>query len=41
VELAVTLNELANDPWFILFAPGGIVVVVVVLVLLGKGDIDI
>ena len=41
MELATTLNELANDPWFILFAPGGLVLVVVILVLLGKGGIDL
>lgn len=41
MNLAVTLNELINDPVFILCAPVGILVVVIILVLLGKGDIDL
>jgi hypothetical protein len=41
MTLAVTLNELLNDPFFIIFAPVGLIAVVIILVLLGKGDIDL
>lgn len=41
MELAVTANELLDNPWFVLFAPGGVLVVVIILVLIGKGNIDL
>ena len=39
--LAETANELLDNPWFVLFAPGGVIVVLIILVLIGRGDIDL
>jgi hypothetical protein len=41
MHLATTVNELLNDPWFILFAPGGVLVILLILYFMGKGDIDL
>ena len=41
MDLAVTANELLDNPWFVLFASGGVIVVLIIIVLIGKGDIDL
>ncbi len=39
--LATTADELLSDPWFVLFAPVGVIVVVLVIYFVLGGNTDI
>ncbi|QEQ93903.1 hypothetical protein SEA_KARDASHIAN_38 [Streptomyces phage Kardashian] len=41
MQLATTVEELLNDPWFVLFAPAGVLVILLILYFIGKGNIDL
>jgi len=41
MTLAMTVNDLLNDPVFIICAPVGVVVVVILIAIFGGGDIDL
>lgn len=41
MTLAQTANDLLNDPWFVLFAPVGVIVIVLLIAIFFGGDTDI
>jgi hypothetical protein len=41
MQLATTANELLSDPWFVMFAPVGVIVVLLVIYFVFGGDTDL
>ena len=41
MQLATTADELLSDPWFVLFAPVGVIVVLLVIYFVFGGDTDL
>jgi len=41
MTMAETVNQLLNDPVFIICAPIGVIVIAVLIVVFGGGDIDL